>query len=213
MRKKLIGSGIAIVLACAPVAYAQSGFGVCDYDKQNVAGAKCAGQALLTDTKAKGNVNVAGPLKAVRCEIGALHVAGVAELHATTIQGMTTIAGLLKAEKSTFAALDVAGGAELKDTMVHGPAKITGFVTAVTSHFEKGLTVISNKVIFKASTVKGAFTIQSESETPVLMLTCHSTLSGAVKFIGKPGIVKMTADSTLLGDVENGVLEHIHQKC
>ncbi len=145
--------------------------------------------------------------------IPSLSCSGPAMLKDTTVTGNANVAGPLRAESSLFESIQVAGVIDLKNSRVNGNVTLQGSLIAEHSYFEKNLKINSANIVLKSSIIKGDVIISSKKKTPILHLLCHSDIQGSVTFDGKPGIVKISDDSLIHGNINNGSTERVKVPC
>lgn len=86
----------------ANLAYAYTGFGICNYGKETLPEVVCYGPAVLKETTVTGDLKVAGPLKAYHVVAGELEVTGTTEMEDSKINGEATVVGAFNVTKTNF---------------------------------------------------------------------------------------------------------------
>ncbi len=145
--------------------------------------------------------------------ISSLICYGPAVLKKTQVAGNTQVFGPLKATDASLDVVQVKGIIELKNSKINGPLSLVGFLTAEHSIFTKDITLISNQAIFRSSLINGSITMASKRTQPVLNLFCRTEVTGSVVFPQKAGVVRMTKDSILRGQITNGRIEMVERTC
>ena len=125
--KKLLSCCAIIAMLIASTASAYTGFGICNFGKENVSSIICYGPAVLKETTVSGDVKVTGPFKAFHVTMGAMDITGAAEIENSTVKGTTAVRGYLAATKVDFQhGLTVTGNnVVLIGSTVEGPITIT----------------------------------------------------------------------------------------
>lgn len=107
-------------------ASAQSGFGICDYDKMTLPSIVCNGPAFLKETIVSGNINITGNMEAHHIKASDLNVTGSVNIHDSRISGNVQVTGNLASYQTEFKkSLTVYGEKVLLNhSIVRGEVKI-----------------------------------------------------------------------------------------
>lgn len=138
---------------------------------------------------------------------------GPAILKDTTVRGNIKVVGPLTAKNVMARSMQVTGEANVENTKVADLVEVTGYLKAVSSHFFKGLTVQGDNVLLNGTIVSGDVTVSSTATKPYFRMQCGSSVTGNVIFGGIAGVVQVSDDSSLVGKIQNGVMEFIRVKC
>jgi hypothetical protein len=136
---------------------------------------------------------------------------GPTKLTETNVAGKITVVGPLDVAYANIDSMEVAGEANLNESTVNANVVVSGVLNSKNGDFEGDVKITSDKAIFTGSSIKGSLTVTSPEKTPIVELHCGSTISGSVMFIGKPGVIKKSADSEISGKVKNGVIELVKE--
>lgn len=138
---------------------------------------------------------------------------GPTVMKATTVTGDVKVTGSLQAENLTARNLLIQGSIDLKNSLIKGSTNATGYLHADHVEFKRGVAVTSNDIFLNTVKVNGMVTVTSQDKSPYLQLQCGSTITGAVLFDGKAGVVQITGDSLVQGKVINGSMEFVKRDC
>lgn len=134
-------------------------------------------------------------------------------LKQTTVTGNAQIAGPMTATGVEMGSMTIIGASKLQDATVSGQAEIDGELQASETDFEKDLSVAASNIMLDNSSVDGSIKITSENDVPHVKVLCGSIVTGSITFNGVPGVVEMSEDSIIEGDVVNGKIEGANKKC
>lgn len=138
---------------------------------------------------------------------------GPAVLKGTTVSGDLKVAGELTAVNISANSLSITGATDLQDSKITGTVEIAGNLNASNVEFQKGLNLTADNVSLHKVRVKGDVIINSNSENPHLVMECGTMVFGAVKFMGKAGVIEITGDSAIQGKITNGSMIFEKRKC
>lgn len=132
----------------------------------------------------------------------------------TTVDGDVKVTGSLQADTITAKSILVQGSTQISNSQISGSVNVTGDFNADHVIFKQGIAIQSDNIIINNTKVNGLVTITSPDKTPNLQIQCGSQISGAVMFDGKPGVVQITAnDSVIKGKIVNGSSVFVEKKC
>lgn len=138
---------------------------------------------------------------------------GPTVMKATTVNGDVKVTGSLQAENLTAKNLLIQGSVDLKNSLIKGSTNATGALHTDHVEFKQGVAVTGNDIVMSTTKVNGMVTVTSQDKSPYLQLQCGSTITGAVLFDGKAGVVQITGDSLVQGKVVNGSMEFVKRDC
>jgi cytoskeletal protein CcmA (bactofilin family) len=132
----------------------------------------------------------------------------------TSVNGDINVTGSLQADMIFVKSVIVKGSTQLSDSQVSGSVNITGDLSADNVTFKQGIAVQSDNIILNRTKVNGLVTITSPDKIPYLQIQCGSEVTGSVLFDGKPGVVQITADDSVVrGKIINGSTMYVNKKC
>lgn len=135
-----------------------------------------------------------------------LNCYGSAELTNTKINGKLTVHGPLLLQNVQINELELKGPLNANSSTIHGKVSVFGPINANSTQFQNDIVTASNSVTFINSSVSGNINITSK--TPALFeLKEHSIVNGNVTFTQKAGIIKLSSDSAIRGEIKNGTKE------
>ena len=139
---------------------------------------------------------------------------GPSVLVGTIISKDVKIAGELKANKITVGAnLNVAGAVQMNDSKIVGPTTIIGSLEAKNVDFQKGIQIEADSITLNHTVVRGSMIITSKINKPYLRLYCSTTITGAVIFDEKEGVIEVSEESIVQGKIVNGTMEFVRKSC
>lgn len=138
---------------------------------------------------------------------------GPTVMKSTIVTGDIKVTGSLQAEDLTAKNLLIQGSVDLKNSLIKGSTNAAGYLHADHVEFKQGIAVTSNDIFLNSVKVNGMVTVTSQDKSPYLQLQCGSTITGAVLFDGKAGVVQVTGDSLVQGKVVNGAMEFVKRDC
>ena len=123
--KGILCTGL-IIMSLISIAYGYTGFGICNFGKEQVDQVICYGPTVLKDTIILQEVKVAGPLKADNVTMGSMMVTGTVNIAHSTIKGAAELTGTLNAEQVNFkqGLSVVSEQVVLNHSVIIGPFKI-----------------------------------------------------------------------------------------
>jgi hypothetical protein len=132
---------------------------------------------------------------------------GPAVLLDTSVTGNMNVSGAVRATNFKVNDMKVAGSAILTKGKVEGAVDVAGNFEAYGVEFMQSLHLTTNTALFDRSIVRGAITMHSDKD-PVVVVQCGTTVVGSITFEGKPGIVRVTTDDSMIqSKIVNGDLE------
>lgn len=132
----------------------------------------------------------------------------------TTVNGDVNVTGSLQADMIFVKSVIVKGSTQLSNSRVSGSVNIVGDLDADNIAFAQGIAVQSDNIILNHTKVNGLVTITSPDKTPYLQIQCSSEVTGSILFDGKPGVVQITSDDSVIrGKIINGSTEYMTKKC
>lgn len=147
-------------------------------------------------------------------QVPAVMCNGPTVMKQTTVAGDIKVTGSLQADMITVQSILVQGSTQISNSQVSGSVNVTGNFNADHVEFKRGIAIQSDNIILNSTKVNGLVTISSPNKTPYLQIQCGSQVTGAVLFDGKPGIVQITAnDSVIKGKIVNGSSQYVEKKC
>lgn len=134
---------------------------------------------------------------------------GVASLHEVTVKGKTNFNGTFKATASKFGSdVSVNGAVSAIKSVFNANVWINGALTAVDSNFEGQVSIATEQVTLKHSTItKDLIVRQSSCLQQVVTLSKGSMIKGSVIFEMPNGKIKLLDGSKILGSIQGAVKE------
>ena len=163
---------------------------------------------LLTSiTAAAGPVCQYNPGE-TRCGEGTVadvHANGTANLNGTTVTGDTIVNGTLHSHGAKLARVDVNGSACIKDSQVSQTAMINGTLKSQHSTFASDIRLGSTlSTLDHTNTVNIDVTADSSGHDQLIYVSDASTVQGDITFNSGKGIVYLSKDSKITGQVRGG---------
>lgn len=147
MKKLFYCAASAMLLASA--AHAYTGFGMCNFGKENMSHVVCYGPAVLKGTNVSGDMKVAGPLSADSISAGTITIAGTVKMLNSKVIGEANIVGTLDANNVEFMKnVNITSNSiTLSHSKLDGTIKVTEHQSRPQLLIECG-TIITGSVIF-----------------------------------------------------------------
>jgi len=133
---------------------------------------------------------------------------GMMKLFHTHVNGKVTVNGSLKADSSHIQSLKTNGGSSLTDSTITGSADVNGGLTAQRSQFKSQLKLSSNHAEFINSDLQS---LQVQHTPPMkhkIYLTKGSHVHGDIHFLNGHGVVYLSRDSQIDGEVKGGEVKN-----
>jgi cytoskeletal protein CcmA (bactofilin family) len=173
---KGIIASVALFFAAVNIAYADEGFGMCNYGNQTVPSVICYGPAVLKQTIVGGNIKVVGPLTARNVVARSLSVNGTADVENSDIQGPVDITGYLQAYNCHF----LKGMTVNSDNILLNHTVITGDVTVNSSATKPTIKLLCSSSITGTLTFGGIAGVIQVSDDSTLQGKIHN---GTMEFV------------------------------
>lgn len=130
---------------------------------------------------------------------------GLVKLSGTRVEDLH-VNGSLVSKDAKLGSLIILGEANLRDTTVSGSTDIIGFLQTHGSHFQKNLSVCTQKAIFTRTKIE-SLTVRKEPSykgKQIIELKQGSVVHGPIHFESGKGEVQIDASSRIEGKVTGG---------
>lgn len=123
-----------------------------------------------------------------------------------SVSGKTNINGNLDCFNSDLSSLKVNGHCSFERVSVFGTSLINGNFVAIQTVFHREIMTSASEILLKDSNIKNIIlkTSNSDGKPSILILKNNSIVEGDIIFENQTGIVKISADSKVLGDIVGG---------
>ena len=202
--KKLIILIPTFLIACFAInAQAMTIHGKCDFSDQTFDDLTCFGAANLTGVTIKDELKVYGAATLKQVTVKEIDIKGQATIIDSKITDEAEVYGAATFKKAIVNKLKVKGPLSIQESRVQGKTKVYGPISAAKTTFEDTVIATTDKLKFKQSNIEKTLIIKSSHRSPAVKLIDGSKVAD-IKFKGKAGVVKHTANSKINGDVVNG---------
>jgi hypothetical protein len=130
---------------------------------------------------------------------------GLVKLNGTNVTALQ-VSGSLVSKDAKLGSLTILGEANLRDTTIAEESDIIGFLQTHSSHFQKALSISSQKAIFTRTKIQ-SLTVRKEPSykgKQVIELKQGSIVYGPIHFESGKGEIQLDASSRIEGKVTGG---------
>lgn len=139
-------------------------------------------------------------------KIESLTGTGLVKLNGTEIENQLQVTGSLIAHDAEIGFLDILGEANLTRSHIKNGASVLGQIQAIRSTFEKPLTILSQRAVFRESKLKEIIVKQDDGYRgkQIIELRQRTIVDGPIHFESGKGEVQIFPGSQVLGVVSGG---------